>query len=160
MGIGLPENRTGQVHYLKYPEWEFPEKEGRLCVCKCWKSQLRRPIVHRDQEQSKKQDREIDVKIDRSRHGNIARCRSRGRRDARRPRVIGTNRAIVPKNFFVSFFSNWLWSEVHGLPSKVDPICALLTPGAQLCLRINPSLSSLLTCLSPFICEHRGITRA
>lgn len=35
-----------------------------------------------------------------NRCGNIARCRSEDGRDARRPRIIGINRLIVPKFFF------------------------------------------------------------
>lgn len=62
MGVQLPENSTGSVQYLKYSEWEFPEEEERLYVCRYWKSHLRKPIAHQNQEQSKEQDTEIDIR--------------------------------------------------------------------------------------------------
>lgn len=56
-----------------------------------------------------------------SRHGNIARCRSRGRRDARRPRVIGTNRAIVPKFFLFLFFQTGFEVKYMDFPLRWTP---------------------------------------
>lgn len=61
MGVQLPENRTGPVQNLKYSEWEFPEEKERLYLRRCWKSCLRKPIAHHNQEQSKEQQTEIDI---------------------------------------------------------------------------------------------------
>lgn len=58
VGTELPENRTEPVHYLNSQN----ENSQRMRKAKCSKSQLRRPTVYQDQEQSKEQDREIDIK--------------------------------------------------------------------------------------------------
>ena len=61
MGVQLAESRTGPVQYLKHSEWEFLEEEERLYVHRCWKSHLRKPIAHQNQEQSEEQHTEIDI---------------------------------------------------------------------------------------------------
>lgn len=60
--MGLSENRTGPVHYLKYSEWEFPKNEATLCVQKALKVTVKEAIVHQDKEQSKEQDEKIVTK--------------------------------------------------------------------------------------------------
>lgn len=147
LGVGLSENRTSRSISRSTQNENFQRMKEGICIeaLKVTAKEAYSPLRPRAKQRAGQKDCYKD-----NRCGNIARCRSKDGRDARRPRIIGINRLIVPKLFFfflIRFEVKYITSLKRGL------IYVLFAVSTYFCLGINHSLLSLFTYLTLFDCE-------